>query len=169
MPIAVRLAASSEKAMVVDTIVTAFANDFVNRWCWPNPHLYLTSMPRFILALGGRAFEHGGAHITEDLCGASLWLPPGVRPDEDALGIIVEETVAPAVRNDLYQVLEQVAKSSPHELHWYLPLIGVDPGHQGKGHGSALLAYALRQCDLDRASAYLEATSRQNADLYQRH
>jgi len=169
MHVSVRTAAISEKTHVVDTIVAAFVSDPPCRWCWPIPHLYLTSMPKFVLALGGRAFEHASAYVTEDFYGASLWLPPGVHPDEDALGSIAQETVAAAVREDLDDVLEQMAKSHPDEPHWYLPFIGVDPVHQGKGHGSALLAHALQQCDRDRLPAYLEATSPQNAKLYERH
>jgi GNAT superfamily N-acetyltransferase len=48
------------------------------------------------------------------------------------------------------------------EPHWYLPLIGVDPAHQGKGHGDALMAYALQQCDRDHLPAYLESTNPRN-------
>jgi ribosomal protein S18 acetylase RimI-like enzyme len=165
----VRTAETGDKARVDDTIVMAFANDPVARWCWPNPHLYLTSMPSFTSAFGGRAFEHASAHATEDFCGAALWLPPGVHPDEDALGAVVEGTVMASVREDLYRVLEQMAKFHPGEPHWYLPLIGVDPVHQGRGHGSALMAHALQQCDRDRAVAYLESTNPRNITLYQRN
>jgi len=169
MHVSVRTAATSEKTRAVDTIVAAFVTDPPSRWCWPDKHAYLTSMPKFILALGGRAFEHASAHVTEDFCGASLWLPPGVHPDEDALGAIAQQTVTAAVREDLDNMLGQMAESHPDEPHWYLPFIGVDPVHQGKGHGSALLAYALQQCDRDRLPAYLEATNSQNVKLYERY
>jgi GNAT superfamily N-acetyltransferase len=54
-------------------------------------------------------------------------------------------------------------------VDWYLPLIGVDPVHQRKGHGSALLQHALCRCDRDHAPAYLESTSPANIPLYERH
>jgi ribosomal protein S18 acetylase RimI-like enzyme len=165
----VREVAMDDKARVVDTMVMAFASDPVARWCWPNPHLYLTSMPDFAFAFGGRAFENAGAHLTEDSCGASLWLAPGVHPDDHALGAVVERTVIASVRQDLYKVLEQMAGFHPAEPHWYLPLIGVDPAHQGRGYGSALLAYAVQQCDRDRTPAYLESTNPRNVPLYQRY
>ena len=57
----------------------------------------------------------------------------------------------------------------PLEPHWHLPLIGVDPAHQGKGIGSALLSHILDVCDAQNVSAYLEATSPQNVPLYERH
>jgi ribosomal protein S18 acetylase RimI-like enzyme len=57
----------------------------------------------------------------------------------------------------------------PHEPHWYLPLIGVQPSKQGNGYGSALLRASLARSDADGAPAYLEATSERNVPLYQRH
>jgi ribosomal protein S18 acetylase RimI-like enzyme len=57
----------------------------------------------------------------------------------------------------------------PSEPHWYLPMIGVDPVHQHKGHGSALLRHALRQCDDQHAPAYLESSNPANIPLYERH
>ena len=56
-------------------------------------------------------------------------------------------------------MFEQMASYHPEEPHWYLPLIGVDPAHQGKGHGGALMAYALQRCDRDHLAAYLESTN----------
>jgi ribosomal protein S18 acetylase RimI-like enzyme len=62
-----------------------------------------------------------------------------------------------------------MAKYHPSEPHWYLPMIGVDPAHQGKGHGDALMVHALRRCDRDRVPAYLESTNPRNISLYLRH
>lgn len=164
-----RTATSADKARIVHTIVAAFAADPVVRWCWPNAHQYLANMPAFTLAFGGNGFAHEGAHCTADYSGAALWLPPGVHSDDEALGQIVEDSVDGAIRGDLYAILEQMASYHPSEPHWYLPLIGVDPPHQGKGHGGALLTYALERCDRDGCFAYLESTNPKNIPLYQRH
>jgi ribosomal protein S18 acetylase RimI-like enzyme len=66
-------------------------------------------------------------------------------------------------------LLEQMARHHPDEPHWYLPLIGVDPAHQGKGLGGALMSYALERCDCDGTTAYLESTNPRNVSLYERH
>jgi ribosomal protein S18 acetylase RimI-like enzyme len=57
----------------------------------------------------------------------------------------------------------------PEEPHWYLPLIGVDPLHQGRGCGSALMRHALLVCDRDKTLAYLESSNSRNIPLYERH
>lgn len=165
----VRATTPADEAAAIDTVVLAFATDPIARWCWPDPHEYLTHMPSFTRAFGGGAFLHNGAHCADDCAGAALWLPPNVHPDEAAIGEVLERTVSASIRGDLFAVFEQMAKYHPSEPHWYLPLIGVDPAHQGKGYGSALLTYALQQCDRDHSTAYLEASSPRNVPLYRRH
>jgi GNAT superfamily N-acetyltransferase len=165
----VRPAAAGEEASAIGTVVLAFAADPIARWCWPDSHQYLASMPRFTQAFGGGAFTCRSAYCTEDLSGAALWLPPDVHPDEAALGDIVEQTVSTPIRAELMTMLEQMAAYHPDEPHWYLPLIGVDPARQGSGYGAALMTHALQQCDRDRRLAYLESTNPRNMTLYERH
>lgn len=165
----VRTATSADQGRVVQTVVAAFSADPVTRWSWPQAHEYLSAMPRFTVAFGGGAFARESAHFTGDYSGAALWLPPGEAPDDEALLKIIEETVPTSIRSDLYGVLDQMENYHPKEPHWYLPLIGVDPPHQGKGHGAALLSHALKQCDRDRCLAYLESTNPRNITLYRRH
>jgi hypothetical protein len=64
---------------------------------------------------------------------AALWLPPGIHPDEESLGELMQTAVGPASREEIFAVLEQVGDSHPEVEHWYLPAIGVDPRCQGMG------------------------------------
>ena len=58
----------------------------------------------------------------------------------------------------------------PHDEDcWYLPLIGVDPAHQGKGLGAALMKHATDLIDSQGALSYLESSTPQNISLYERH
>lgn len=50
--------------------------------------------------------------------------------------------------------------------HWYLDRLAVEPVHQGRGIGAALLAPVLEACDATGLPAYLEASSERNAALY---
>jgi ribosomal protein S18 acetylase RimI-like enzyme len=165
----VRTLPAADEARAIDTIVLAFAADPVARWCWPESHQYLTSMPGFTRAFGGGVFLHNGAHSSDDYAGTALWLPPNVHSEEKALGEILQHTVSASIRGDFFAVFEQMATYHPSEPHWYLPMIGVDPPYQGKGYGGALLKYGLQQCDRDDAAAYLESTNLRNIPLYQRH
>ena len=123
----------------------------------------------FVRAFGGNAFLHGGAHCTASYAGAALWLPPGVHADAARLGELMQSTASPSAQEAGSGIFEQMAKYHPDEPHWYLPLIGVDPAYQGKGHGDALMAFALDRCDRDKLPAYLESTNPRNMSLYRRH
>jgi ribosomal protein S18 acetylase RimI-like enzyme len=152
----------------IETVVLAFASDPITRWKWPQAHLYLAAMGKFARAFGGKAFAHGTAYCTDDYTGVALWLPPDVHPEEDEMRAIMQTTTVPSAAAVAPALLEQMDKYHPREPHWYLPLIGVDPVHQGKGHGDALMAYALQQFDRD-LPAYLESTNPHNVALYRRH
>jgi GNAT superfamily N-acetyltransferase len=165
----IKAIAAADQAAAIETIVLAFAADPVARWVWPRADTYLAAMPRLVRAFGGRGFAHSSAICTGDGAGAALWLPPGIHPDDDALGEVITSTVAENLRDDALSTFEQMAGFHPREPHWYLPLIGVDPARQGDGLGDALMAYALQRCDRDRAPAYLESTNPRNISLYRRH
>jgi len=155
--------------MVVQTIVLAFAADPVVRWVWPEAHQYLESMPAFTVAFAGGGFTDGSAYTTDGYGGAALWLPPDVHPDDDAVGDIVDRTVARPLQRDLETLMSKMAAFHPEGPHWYLPMIGVDPAHQNQGLGAALLRHALERCDREGLPAYLESTNPRNISLYLRH
>lgn len=154
---------------VIAVLALAFSSDPATRWAWSDPRQYLTSFPAFVRAFAGRAFEQGTAYCINGYAGAALWLPPGTQPDEDALVALVQRTIAEEAQPDVFAVFEQMGSYHPSEPHWYLPLIGVDPGQQRKGYGSDLMRHALMACDRDSAPAYLESSNPENISLYKRH
>lgn len=161
--------ASSDAERAVAVIVLAFGGDPAARWTYPDPHDYITHFPAIVRAFGGGAFAAGTAHRVGQFAGAALWLPPGVHPDDAAMGATLERSVPPARLREIAAVFERMRSYHPREPHWYLPLIGVDPAHRNRGHGSTLLRYALAQCDRDRMPAYLESSNPANISLYVRH
>jgi GNAT superfamily N-acetyltransferase len=165
----VKSADASTQASVISTIVLGFAADPMTRWVWPDSSEYLRMMPRFVKAFGGRAFEYGTAYITEGVRAAALWLPPGVEPDEAAMGAVLEGALRPEIAEDLGVILKGMAEHHPHEPHWYLPLVAADPNWIGQGLGALLMKHALRRCDEEGIAAYLESTNPRNISLYERH
>ena len=152
---------------LVATMVTAFVADPAVRWMYPDPLQYLTHFPDFVRAFAGKSFDCDTAEVVNGFACAALWLPPGVQPDEAAIVDTLHRSVSERRLNDMFRLFEQMGAYHPIEPHWYLPLIGVDPGAQGRGYGSALLRRAIARCDRDQLPAYLEATNPRNAALYE--
>lgn len=167
-PNRVKSAAVSRQWQIVDVITLAFSTDPVARWVYPNSQQYLQYFANFVRLFGGKAFEMGSAYYTGDFSAASLWLPPDVEPDSAGLISLFESTVSEEIRNDLYSIFEEMANFHPLEPHWYLPMIGTDPTHQGKGYGTSLLKHVLEICDRDEKPAYLESSNPRNISLYER-
>ncbi len=121
--------------------------------------------------------RHGEVHVTAGLEGVCCWLPPGV-------GL---PTFAREVRSgmlglplgfgwtgfqrlvDFDHVQRRLHQRHAMGPHWFLATIGVDPAHQGRGIGSALLAPALARADEQRVCCYLETHAANNVRLYERH
>jgi GNAT superfamily N-acetyltransferase len=162
-------AKASEQDHVIATIALAFSSDPAGRYLYPDPHQFFSHFLEFVRIFGGKAFEHDTAYYVDGFTGAALWYPPDVHPDEDALISLLLRTVPENMQEEMFAVFQKQASYHPAEPHWYLPLIGVDPAHQGKGYGSALLKHVLANCDRSGQVAYLESTSPESVRLYERH
>ncbi len=162
-------AQTEDQTRAISALVTAFADDPFIRWMFPDSHQYLSAFPLVLKYFAGAAFEQGTAYRSEDFSVACLWLPPGVSPDEEGLGQVLETWLDPSSQEQVFAVMEQVGAGHPEEPHWYLPAMGVDPRYQGDGKGSAGLDRSLKQCDQVCPLAYLESTNPMNIPFYQRH
>ena len=165
----IKSANESNQEQAIAIILLAFAGDPLARWIYPDPHQYLRYFPDVVRLFGGSAFEHGTGYYADAFAGAALWLPPNVHPREEEMGMLLQQTVPEQNQEDVFAVLDQMGSYHPTEPHWYLPMIGVDPAHQGAGVGSALMNEALKIVDRDGLIAYLESSNPKNISLYERH
>ena len=67
------------------------------------------------------------------------------------------------------EYMHEVHKELVPGEHWYLYVLGVDPSHQGKGHGSSLVRYKLEYIDQQGIPAYLETSLERNVKFYDKH
>jgi len=165
----IKSANESNQEQAIAVILLAFATDPLTRWIYPDPQQYLRYFPEVVRLFGGNAFEHGTGYYIDGFSGVALWLPPNVHPREEETKTLLQQTVPEENQKDVFAVLEQMGSCHPTEPHWFLPMIGVDPGHQGKGYGSMLMQHALIPCDRENKLAYLETSNPRNVRLYKRH
>ena len=129
----------------------------------------------------GAILRHASAGLaatwtTDDLAGAALWIPPG----RSASGVLDQLRMLPALGrltgwgrlravSAALGALESRRRSHAPMPHWYLSALGVEPGRQGEGIGSALLAPVLQDADASAVPCYLETAVGRNVLLYERH
>lgn len=152
---------------VTATIVLAFSTDPMSRWSLPDPAVFLATFPDLVRAFSGSAFEDGTVYETADYSGAAVWLGPGRESDTETLIGVLQKAMSPDRFEQGGGLFEQMDAFHPREPHWYLPLIGVDPASQGRGHGARLMEHALAECDRTRLPAYLESSNPANVPFYE--
>jgi ribosomal protein S18 acetylase RimI-like enzyme len=121
--------------------------------------------------------RYGEVHVSAGLEGACCWLPPGVSLPTFArevragmLGLPLGFGWAGFRRLvDFDHVQRRLHAQYAKGPHWFLATIGVDPAHQGRGIGSALMAPVLARADEARTPCYLETHTLDNVRLYERH
>lgn len=159
----------ADRERVIATLVSAFADDPVERWLFPEEDAYRAHFPPFVAAFAGEAFSHGTVHELGDGSAVAVWLPPGAVPDGAAIEAALSRGVAPAKHEDTFDVLGQMDAAHPGFPHWYLPWLGVRRDLRGQGHGGKLLRDGLAQVDADRLPAYLETPNPRTVPFYERH
>ena len=166
----VQIVPEEKQQTSLHTLSLAFAADPFARWMLPSAERYLTYFPQIVARMADRSFGHGSALATEFYEGAALWVPPGEDPDEeDAINLMVE-ALSPEKLEAMGEVLEKMESFHPKDDDcWYLAFIGVDPGHQNKGFGSALMKHMTAKLDEGNCLGYLESSNPMNVTLYQRH
>lgn len=169
----VRLASVVDQNALMAAMILAFSNDPMIRWMYPDPYQYLSHFPNLIQAMGEKAFDNTTAYAVTDgldaIVGAALWLPPGAELDVDEALQHLQHSIVASQQAALFGIMEQMGGYHPHEPHWYLAFIGIEPTQQGKGLGSALMQPVLMKCDRDGVPAYLECSSPANISFYERH
>jgi ribosomal protein S18 acetylase RimI-like enzyme len=161
--------AVSASEQVLNALVLAFVDDPVIRWIFPDPLQYRNGFTAGVDVVSRTAVRHGAVDSTPDGCAAAVWLRPGVQVPWDDAAPAVLGAVDPSRHGDVIALFDAMDAQHPETEHWYLPFIGVEPYHQGRGLGSALLRTGLARCDRTATPAYLEASTPRNRALYQRH
>jgi GNAT superfamily N-acetyltransferase len=163
------LVGPDEQSKVYGTLTSAFADDPVERWLYPDLAEYHQHFPDFLAAFGGRGFQVKTVWRLGDFAAVALWLPPGTEPDGELIVNVLTDSVSTSQHDDLFAVLEAMDAAHPRYPHWYLPWFGVDAGMQGTGLGSQLMQACLQVIDASHLPVYLETPNPRTIPFYGRH
>lgn len=170
----VRKATADDAPGIAQSLARAFYNDPVIEWFLPDESQRMRRGQRMFesIFLKRVCLPQNETYTTEDIVGGALWMPPG----KWQLGLLDNLRLLPHMAAVWGHGLPRALRSlgyldskHPHESHYYLFILGVEPEWQGKGIGAALMQPILERCDGERVPAYLEATTPRNCELYLRN
>jgi ribosomal protein S18 acetylase RimI-like enzyme len=165
-----RKARRSELPPTAANLTAAFAADPVFTYVFPDPARRPGAIAAFFDLVVQTLWVYDEIY-TIDHAGGAVWVPPGEPAVPELAARAFEEKLAAIDGLDLARLgllTELQGRHHPSAPYAYLWFVGVHPDHQGLGHGTALMASALRRCDVERMPAYLEATTATSRDYYQR-
>lgn len=170
----VRLGAS-QVGRAAAVLARAFQDDPIQRYVIPDDARRARLLPRTFPAAVRYCLSYGEVYTTPDLGGVACWVPPGGSVT-DPWGMVRSGKIAAPLRLGPAAVFRfvGVARYMAAERervapgpHWYLYAIGVDPSHQGRGVGGALLGPVLARADAGGLPCYLETQVGRNVGFYE--
>ncbi len=173
-PAAIRRARPGDVPALAAMLARAFMDDPVACWAFPPDRLRPRALERFQAIRLRQLMRNEEVWTTEDLASAALWATPGNwRSSLRETASVARCFAAPRLLGRLPVAAigwDRLERKHPREpQHFYLAVLGTDPGAQGRGLGSAVLAGVLDQCDADGVGAFLESSKESNIDFYARH
>lgn len=167
-----RPAAPGEAETVAEILARAFVHDpVVGAFIREGPGRPARLARYFELECGLAFAGYGEVWLDEDLLGAAMWRRPGGYPEPALAQLKLLPRYLRLFPREFVRATRAVnalARVHPKEPHWYLFAVGVVPEATGQGRGRALLEPVLARCDAERVGAYLEASTADNARLYER-
>jgi ribosomal protein S18 acetylase RimI-like enzyme len=170
----IRAAREDEIPAVGHLIAYAFNDLDADAYLVPPLEDRVTVMADFFTLLTEHAQSYGRIDVIdrpdgEGLAACAVWFDyTREAPDPDNY----DERLATLAGKYLDRFLaldELFAKHHPHDEHWHLAFLAVDPDHQHHGLGSKLMEHTHADLDAATTPAYLEATNANNVRLYRRH
>jgi GNAT superfamily N-acetyltransferase len=175
-PLAVRAATPEEIPKLAGVLARAFASDpFFAFVTGDAPGREQRMVAGWAGTLRYASARLSDTYTTDDQAGAAIWIPPAYKPP-----LLDSIRVGPAMARltgwgrlravaDAVGELERRRHNHVPEPHYYLSALGVEPGRQGQGIGTALMRPVLDRCDREHIPAYLETATERNVPLYLRH
>lgn len=175
----VRFATENDIPRLTQSLARAFADDGLTDWVCGPRHLEpddkrnRRTASLFEGYLRCLSLPHGMVYTVENGIGGSLWSPPGTwqmgwMAQARLVPYFVRATGASRLLTR-FLAAQTILDRHPHEPHYYLQVLGVDPSAQGRGWGAQLLKAGLTVVDKATMPAYLETMNETNIPFYERH
>jgi GNAT superfamily N-acetyltransferase len=171
VPASVRVAREEDFPAMARVLARAFHTDPLTSWLYPRERSRDRHVERSFRVSLRRLAPQGQLYTTTDHAGAALWALPG-QWREDLRHSLSMLTLIPPLLPRLVRTMRAMTRievAHPLQEHYYLSVLGTDPGRRREGIGSALIQPVLELCDAERTPAYLETATEENVGFYARH
>jgi GNAT superfamily N-acetyltransferase len=169
--VTVETAGPADAGILSQVIADAFFSLAPSQWLIPVAAERRDIFPRYFRIFVDHALTTGAVHTTPDRTAAALWLPAGLsgrRAPDDYARRLAAVTGQWLARFEVFD--DTLDRHHPTSLtHYHLAMLAVDPRHQHRGIGTALLQAQHQLLDQRGIPAYLEASGPDTRQLYLRH
>ena len=166
--------ATPDRLAALDSLIArAFGDQPMVRWpLGGSDEDYPGRLTRQLDAFNEPALALGALYEAGDGLGAAVWLSP---EQGEAFG----EAIAALTRTKIPELTDDggrrftkfwnwVDMRVPDEPLWFLDQVAVDPVHQGRGIGAALVEFGLEQASATQTAAFLDTSAQRNVAYYER-
>jgi GNAT superfamily N-acetyltransferase len=159
----------------LDTLSRVLAEAFgelpPSRWLIADPAARQQVFPGYFRLCLEHAMASGVVHTTPDRGAAALWIPAGQDAAGPPAGYAARLAAATAPWTGRFLAFDAALdrRNPAGAPYHHLAILGVRPGLQGRGAGTALLRAYHQVLDHQGARAYLEAASLRTRRIYLRH
>src|SRR5262249_41707640 len=160
-----------------EALARAFYTDPMMQCLVPDDAKRTHLLPAFFGLVVRYCLSYGEVYTTSLLEGAACWLTPGNTTPTFARILRTGVYISPLDfgLSGLHRILQisayadaAHARAAPGQ-HWYLWAPGVQPPHQGQGHGGLFIPFVLGRADGESPAMLLEEENPKNCPFYQKH
>jgi GNAT superfamily N-acetyltransferase len=169
--VSVRQSALRDIPALAGVLARAFRHDPMVVWPFVTRGDLEARIRRHFGDLDGMFVREGWIHQSRDGAGVIALIPPGSDQRAQAIDEIVVTGMAaltPDGGRRYAAFWAWIEACHPHEPHWLLDQLAVEPAAQSRGTGSALIRFALQRASDEGLPLFLETGVARNVALYGR-
>jgi len=136
----VRRGTAADADAITATITTAFHDDPVWSWAFPDEAARPEQFTRWFRLFVDAALRDGWVWVTENCEAIAMWMEPGVEElsadDIAKIWPLLSDLLGTAQAAVVVETLKRFDAAHPHEPpHYYLSFVATHTDHRGNGHG----------------------------------